>query len=62
MKCIVYFLSITIDIKPGSLVAVVGSVGSGKSSLLAAILGEMDKIKGKVNVKVGVVWQKCVFI
>lgn len=27
----------------------VGSVGSGKSSLIAAFLGEMDKISGKVN-------------
>ena len=30
----------------GSLVAVVGPVGSGKSSLLAAILGEMEAIDG----------------
>jgi ATP-binding cassette subfamily C (CFTR/MRP) protein 1 len=30
---------------PGSLVAVVGAVGSGKSSLLSAILGEMEIIK-----------------
>ena len=32
--------------------AVVGSVGSGKSSLLGAIMGEMDKIRGSVAVKV----------
>lgn len=31
------------------LVAVVGSVGSGKSSLLSAYLGELDKLKGRVN-------------
>jgi len=36
--------NITTHIKPGSLVAVVGSVGSGKSSLLSAILGEMESI------------------
>ena len=36
----------------GSLIAVVGSVGAGKSSLLSAILGEMDKTSGTVNVKV----------
>merc|ERR1711937_205193 len=36
--------NITTTIKPGSLVAVVGSVGSGKSSLLSAILGEMESI------------------
>jgi len=36
--------NITTTIKPNSLVAVVGSVGSGKSSLLSAILGEMESI------------------
>lgn len=39
-------------VKEGSLVAVVGQVGSGKSSLLAALLGEMVKWSGRVNVKV----------
>ncbi len=34
-----------------ALVAVVGSVGSGKSSLLAAILGEMVKVTGHINVR-----------
>ncbi|XP_060921677.1 multidrug resistance-associated protein 1 isoform X1 [Labrus mixtus] len=34
-----------------SLVAVVGHVGSGKSSLLSALLGEMDKLEGRVSVK-----------
>ncbi|XP_054163879.1 multidrug resistance-associated protein 1-like [Oppia nitens] len=33
------------------LVAVVGQVGSGKSSLLSAILGDMEKLKGTVNTK-----------
>lgn len=32
--------------------AVVGHVGSGKSSLLSALLGEMDKLEGTVTVKV----------
>ena len=32
--------------------AVVGAVGSGKSSLIQAILGEMDVIEGCVNVNV----------
>uniref|UniRef100_A0AAF5PXL7 ABC transporter n=2 Tax=Wuchereria bancrofti TaxID=6293 RepID=A0AAF5PXL7_WUCBA len=33
-----------------SLIAVVGRVGSGKSSLLSAILGEMEKLKGYIGV------------
>nr|CTP81282.1 BMA-MRP-7 [Brugia malayi] len=33
-----------------SLIAVVGRVGSGKSSLLSAILGEMEKLKGCIGV------------
>jgi len=44
--------SIQLDGQVGSLIAVVGSVGSGKSSLLQALLGEMEKIKGSVTVKV----------
>ena len=35
---------LTLNIEAGSLVAVVGMVGSGKSSLLAAILGEMEPL------------------
>ncbi|CAG0900694.1 unnamed protein product, partial [Darwinula stevensoni] len=34
----------------GKLVAVVGQVGSGKSSLLSAFLGDMEKVSGLVNV------------
>ena len=33
--------------------AVVGQVGCGKSSLLSALLAEMDKVEGHVTVKVG---------
>ena len=36
----------------GELVAIVGSVGSGKSSLISSFLGEIDRIAGFVNAKV----------
>uniref|UniRef100_A0A7N8XVA8 ATP-binding cassette, sub-family C (CFTR/MRP), member 2 n=1 Tax=Mastacembelus armatus TaxID=205130 RepID=A0A7N8XVA8_9TELE len=45
------FASVSLDIKPGRLVAVVGAVGSGKSSLMSAVLGEMHCTKGFVNIK-----------
>ncbi|CAG9578808.1 unnamed protein product [Danaus chrysippus] len=41
--------NINLQIPRGGLVAVVGAVGSGKSSLLSALLGEMNKISGRVN-------------
>ncbi|KAL7259669.1 hypothetical protein ACSBR1_005538 [Camellia fascicularis] len=41
---------IAVEIKKGQLAAIVGTVGSGKSSLLAAILGEMHKISEKARV------------
>ena len=34
------------SVRPGEIVAVVGRVGAGKSSLLSAILGNMDKAQG----------------
>uniref|UniRef100_A0A8C4UKD4 Multidrug resistance-associated protein 1-like n=1 Tax=Falco tinnunculus TaxID=100819 RepID=A0A8C4UKD4_FALTI len=37
------------NIPEGSLVAVVGQVGSGKSSFLSAVLGEMEKLEGTVQ-------------
>lgn len=46
------FSSVSLDIKPGKLVAVVGAVGSGKSSLMSALLGEMYSTKGFINIKV----------
>lgn len=42
---------INFQCKPGELVAVIGSVGSGKSSLLNAILGEVRKLSGNTEVK-----------
>ncbi|XP_077218385.1 ABC transporter C family member 14-like [Tasmannia lanceolata] len=41
---------LNVEIKKGHLAAIVGTVGSGKSSFLASILGEMHKISGKVRV------------
>uniref|UniRef100_A0A336K4Z6 ABC-type glutathione-S-conjugate transporter n=1 Tax=Culicoides sonorensis TaxID=179676 RepID=A0A336K4Z6_CULSO len=43
--------NINMKVHKKSLVAIVGSVGSGKSSLLSAILGEMDRLSGRVNIK-----------
>ncbi|XP_040066653.3 ATP-binding cassette sub-family C member 2 [Ixodes scapularis] len=41
---------ISLDVKPGALVGITGFVGSGKSSLLAAILGDMHRLDGTVNI------------
>uniref|UniRef100_A0A8C8K0I0 ABC-type glutathione-S-conjugate transporter n=1 Tax=Oncorhynchus tshawytscha TaxID=74940 RepID=A0A8C8K0I0_ONCTS len=42
---------INVRVPQGSLVAVVGHVGSGKSSLLSAMLGETEKRSGSVSIK-----------
>ncbi|KAG7629159.1 ABC transporter C family member 9 [Arabidopsis thaliana] len=41
---------IELKVKSGMKVAVCGAVGSGKSSLLSSILGEIQKLKGTVRV------------
>ncbi|TSP25420.1 Canalicular multispecific organic anion transporter 1 [Bagarius yarrelli] len=43
--------NVSLDIKPGRLVAVVGAVGSGKSSLISALLGEMHSLSGSLHIK-----------
>ncbi|KAG8145847.1 hypothetical protein E2320_012309 [Naja naja] len=43
--------SINLAIPDSSLVAVVGQVGCGKSSLLSALLGEMEKQEGHVSLR-----------
>ena len=43
---------INIDVREGQLVAVVGQVGTGKSSLVAAMLGLMERRAGDVTLKV----------
>uniref|UniRef100_A0A8C5NMV1 ABC-type glutathione-S-conjugate transporter n=1 Tax=Junco hyemalis TaxID=40217 RepID=A0A8C5NMV1_JUNHY len=40
-----------ISVPQGSLLAVVGQVGAGKSSLLAALLGELEATEGCVTIK-----------
>ena len=41
---------LNLNVKPGQLVGIVGSVGVGKSSLLAAILGELNLVHGNLQV------------
>jgi len=45
------YCSVNVSVPSGSLVAVVGQVGCGKSSLLSAIFGEM-RMRGQVVVNV----------
>nr|XP_012645243.2 canalicular multispecific organic anion transporter 2 isoform X2 [Microcebus murinus] len=44
-------LRLDIQVPKGALVAVVGPVGCGKSSLVSALLGEMEKLEGTVHMK-----------
>ncbi|XP_017911930.1 PREDICTED: multidrug resistance-associated protein 4-like [Capra hircus] len=41
---------LSFTVRPGELLAVVGPVGAGKSSLLSAVLGELPPSQGKVSV------------
>nr|CAD7448332.1 unnamed protein product [Timema bartmani] len=43
--------NINVNVNKGSLVAIVGTVGSGKTSLVSGFLGEMNKLSGRVNTK-----------
>ncbi|MFH4978425.1 hypothetical protein AB6A40_005134 [Gnathostoma spinigerum] len=43
--------NVNLNVPQGSLFAIVGPVGCGKSSLLSAILGEMEKLSGHAAVR-----------
>ncbi|KAJ3180500.1 hypothetical protein HDU87_002009 [Geranomyces variabilis] len=46
-----FSIDITLEIPRGALVAVVGPVGSGKSSLMSALVGSMRKTGGEASVR-----------
>ncbi|XP_018346781.1 PREDICTED: multidrug resistance-associated protein 4-like [Trachymyrmex septentrionalis] len=46
--------NLNLEIEKGKLYAVIGMVGSGKSSFLSAILGEISLIKGQVKINGGI--------
>lgn len=43
--------NINLNCKPGELIVIVGPVGSGKSSILMSVLGELFINKGRIDVK-----------
>ncbi|XP_071329266.1 ATP-binding cassette sub-family C member 3 isoform X2 [Trachinotus anak] len=43
--------NINVMVPQGSLLAVVGHVGCGKSSIISALLGEMEKLEGEVSIR-----------
>ncbi|KAK7154854.1 hypothetical protein R3I93_009716 [Phoxinus phoxinus] len=43
--------NLSFTVKPGQLLAVIGPVGAGKSSLLSSVLGELPAEKGVIKVK-----------
>lgn len=47
--------NIDLEAKKGELLAIVGRVGSGKSSILSSVLGEMTKLSGQFTVKGSIV-------
>ena len=51
-KICLVFLSINIEVADRELLAIVGQVGCGKSSLISTMLGETRKLQGQVTLKV----------
>ena len=47
------------SVRKGQLIAVVGGVGSGKSSLLSALLGELNLLFGSVRLSGSVAYCDC---
>ncbi|PVV02380.1 hypothetical protein BB560_003167, partial [Smittium megazygosporum] len=45
-----FTLKLSLQIKPGELVGIFGAVGSGKSSIISALVGEMEIINGSLNI------------
>uniref|UniRef100_A0A9J8B089 ATP-binding cassette, sub-family C (CFTR/MRP), member 3 n=1 Tax=Cyprinus carpio carpio TaxID=630221 RepID=A0A9J8B089_CYPCA len=43
--------NINVMVPQGSLLAVVGHVGCGKTSLVCALLGEMEKLEGQISIR-----------
>jgi ATP-binding cassette subfamily C (CFTR/MRP) protein 3 len=41
--------NLNLEIPKGSLTAIVGIVGSGKSSIISAILGDVHKVSGDIS-------------
>ena len=48
--CFIFRLNLLIP--EGSLVAVVGQVGSGKSTFISTLCGETEVLEGRISVKV----------
>ena len=55
---VMFYFSINFEAGRGSLIAIVGQVGCGKSSIISALLGEMQKQHGTVTVNVCI----CLFV
>ena len=48
---ILLFAGMNLSVQKGQLITVVGKVGAGKSSLLLALLGEMERLRGYIGVR-----------